>query len=65
MKTHKDLENKCNNLINVDKVIWKQKRRAVWLKDGDWNTSSLHGKAEQLRKKTQSKKSEMRMGVGG
>lgn len=36
--------------------MWRQRTRAIWLRDGDRNTRFFHGKADQRRKTNTIKK---------
>ena len=47
----KRVENQIQNIIIDEKIYWKQRSRADWLKEGDKNTKFFHHKASTRKKK--------------
>ncbi|CAI8615069.1 unnamed protein product [Vicia faba] len=51
IKKYKALENQRKNLMKTKEVMWRQRSRALWLQDGDKNTTKkIHGKEDQRRR---------------
>lgn len=56
MQAYKALEKQRDNMLRTDEILWRQRSRAVWLKDGDRNTKKFHSNADQRRKTNAIKK---------
>ncbi|KAK7273868.1 hypothetical protein RIF29_14932 [Crotalaria pallida] len=50
------LKNKLADLLHEEETMWRQRSRALWLKNGDKNTSFFHKKANQRRETNAIKK---------
>ncbi|KAL5740754.1 hypothetical protein ACOSQ2_029934 [Xanthoceras sorbifolium] len=46
-----EVEQKIDKILEKNEVFWRQRSRALWLKEGDKNTRYFHNKATQRRKK--------------
>lgn len=45
-----DIEEEFLTLHNKEEVIWRQRARTLWIREGDRNTKIFHGKASARRK---------------
>ncbi|XP_074278207.1 uncharacterized protein LOC141601801 [Silene latifolia] len=51
VKERKRLMGEITHLLRQEEVFWRQRSRALWLREGDRNTKYFHRKARQRRKK--------------
>lgn len=52
----KSMERELSELLKQEEVYWRQRSRAIWLKEGDKNTRFFHRKATQRQKVNRLKK---------
>lgn len=50
------MEDELSKLLEKEEAYWRQRSRAIWLKEGDKNTSFFHNKANQRQKRNTIKK---------
>ncbi|KAJ1376001.1 Endonuclease/exonuclease/phosphatase superfamily [Sesbania bispinosa] len=50
IKERRELLDEYDQMLREDEIYWKQRSRAIWLKEGDRNTAFFHSKAS-LRQK--------------
>ncbi|XP_057416032.1 uncharacterized protein LOC130710699 [Lotus japonicus] len=50
LKKKKEVLKEFDDLLKDEEVYWRQRSRALWLKEGDKNTKFFHKKASQRRK---------------
>ncbi|KAF7825238.1 ribonuclease H [Senna tora] len=48
-KNIQDAQAELDQLLKNEEILWRQRSRAVWLKEGDLNTKFFHRKANQRR----------------
>jgi hypothetical protein len=65
IQAYKELEREHSDLLKKEETMWRQRSRAIWLKDGDKNTKFFHGKAGQRKRTNEIKKLKMKMVDGG
>ena len=46
-----ELRKEINECLIKEEVMWNQRSRAIWLKNGDRNTKFFHATATQRRRK--------------
>ncbi|XP_074304740.1 uncharacterized protein LOC141639532 [Silene latifolia] len=51
VKERKSVVKDINNLLRQEETFWRQRSRALWLKDGDRNTKYFHRKGGQRKQK--------------
>ncbi|XP_074265725.1 uncharacterized protein LOC141588170 [Silene latifolia] len=51
VREKKEVMKGINSLLRQEEVFWRQRSRALWLKEGDSNTKYFHRKAGQRKKK--------------
>ena len=49
------LSQRLNELLSCDEVYWRQRSRAIWLKEGDRNSKFFHRRATNRRKRNKLK----------
>jgi hypothetical protein len=56
IQAYKELEREHSDLLKKEETMWRQRSRAIWLKDGDKNTKFFHGKVGQRKRTNEIKK---------
>ncbi|XP_074314409.1 uncharacterized protein LOC141649624 [Silene latifolia] len=51
VKERKKLLGEITSLLRQEEIFWRQRSRAIWLREGDRNTKYFHRKARQRKKK--------------
>jgi hypothetical protein len=62
-RRYKELEKEHGELLKTQETMWRQRSRAVWLRDVDRNTKFFHNKASQRAKTNNIKKIKDEEGV--
>ena len=44
-------EKNLQKWLEIDEIIWRQRSKALWFKEGDKNTRFFHNKATQRKKR--------------
>lgn len=65
IRRYKELDMKHAELLKSEATLWRQRSRAVWLKEGDKNTKFFHGKANQRRRVNEVRKLKDEAGIWG
>ena len=53
-----------NDLLQKQEIMWRQRSRVDWLKEGDLNTSFFHGRASMRKRKNKISKLKSSSGDG-